>query len=115
MPHSPEDKKRALSRVRRIRGQVEALERALESGESCMTILQQIASIRGATNGLMGEMVEIHLQDELVKRRNHPRPESDKNGGSRPSATILLKINHDEGRDPYEITCSQSRLARASR
>ena len=47
MPHSPEDKKRALSRVRRIRGQVEALERALESGEPCMTILQQIASIRG--------------------------------------------------------------------
>lgn len=66
MPHSPEDKKRALSRVRRIRGQVEALERALESGEPCMTILQQIASIRGAANGLMGEMVEIHLQDELV-------------------------------------------------
>lgn len=62
MPHSPEDKKRALSRVRRIRGQVEALERALESGEPCMTILQQIASIRGAANGLMGEMVEIHLQ-----------------------------------------------------
>ncbi|MDU4361487.1 MAG: S-(hydroxymethyl)glutathione dehydrogenase/class III alcohol dehydrogenase [Klebsiella oxytoca] len=61
MPHSPEDKKRALSRVRRIRGQVEALERALESGEPCMTILQQIASIRGAANGLMGEMVEIHL------------------------------------------------------
>ena len=50
MPHSPEDKKRALSRVRRIRGQVEALERALESGEPCMTILQQIASIRGAAN-----------------------------------------------------------------
>ena len=56
MPHSLEDKKRALSRVRRIKGQVEALERALESGDSCLTILQQIASIRGASNGLMGEM-----------------------------------------------------------
>ena len=72
MPHSPEDKKRALSRVRRIRGQVEALERALESGEPCMTILQQIASIRGAANGLMGEMVEIHLQDELVSGDTTP-------------------------------------------
>ena len=69
MPHSPEDKKRALSRVRRIRGQVEALERALESGEPCMTILQQIASIRGAANG---EMVEIHLQDELVSGDTTP-------------------------------------------
>ena len=66
MPHSPEDKKRILTRVRRIRGQVDALERALESGEPCLAILQQIAAVRGASNGLMGEMVEIHLKDELV-------------------------------------------------
>ena len=66
MPHSPEDKKRVLTRVRRIRGQVDALERALEAGEPCLAILQQIAAVRGAANGLMGEMVEIHLKDELV-------------------------------------------------
>ncbi|MGL5700375.1 MAG: metal/formaldehyde-sensitive transcriptional repressor [Kluyvera sp.] len=72
MPHSPEDKKRALGRVRRIKGQVEALERALESGDSCLTILQQIASIRGAANGLMGEMVEMHLKDELVSGETTP-------------------------------------------
>ncbi|MGL5239190.1 MAG: metal/formaldehyde-sensitive transcriptional repressor [Kluyvera ascorbata] len=72
MPHSPEDKKRALTRVRRIKGQVEALERALESGDSCLTILQQIASIRGAANGLMGEMVEMHLKDELVSGETNP-------------------------------------------
>ena len=57
MPHSPEDKKRILTRVRRIRGQVDALERALESGEPCLAILQQIAAVRGASNGLMGELV----------------------------------------------------------
>ena len=72
MPHSPEDKKRILTRVRRIRGQVDALERALESGDSCLTILQQIASIRGASNGLMGEMVEMHLKDELVSGETTP-------------------------------------------
>lgn len=66
MPHSPEDKKRILTRVRRIRGQAEALERALENGEPCLAILQQIAAVRGAANGLMGEMIEIHLKDELV-------------------------------------------------
>lgn len=66
MPHYPEDKKRILTRVRRIRGQAEALERALEAGEPCLAILQQIAAVRGAANGLMGEMVEIHLKDELV-------------------------------------------------
>lgn len=72
MPHSPEDKKRALSRVRRIKGQVDALERALEGGEQCLTILQQIASIRGAANGLMGELVEMHLKDELVSGETTP-------------------------------------------
>ena len=75
MPHSPEDKKRALSRVRRIRGQVEALERALESGEPCMTILQQIASIRGAANGLMGEMVEQDKTDAVFTRPRDKRTE----------------------------------------
>ncbi|EAA3330227.1 metal/formaldehyde-sensitive transcriptional repressor [Salmonella enterica subsp. enterica serovar Meleagridis] len=72
MPHSPEDKKRILTRVRRIRGQVEALERALESDEPCLAILQQIAAVRGASNGLMSEMVEIHLKDELVSGETTP-------------------------------------------
>ncbi|ABU76962.1 hypothetical protein ESA_01708 [Cronobacter sakazakii ATCC BAA-894] len=72
MPHSPEDKKRILTRVRRIRGQAEALERALEAGEPCLHILQQIAAVRGAANGLMGEMVEIHLKDELVSGETTP-------------------------------------------
>ena len=66
MPHSEKDKKRILTRVRRIRGQAEALERALEKGDSCIEILQQIAAVRGAANGLMGEMMAIHLKDELV-------------------------------------------------
>ena len=65
MPHSPEDKKRILTRVRRIRGQVDALERALESGDPCLAILQQIAAV-------MGEMVEIHLKDELVTGETTP-------------------------------------------
>ena len=66
MPHLEKDKKRILTRVRRIRGQAEALERALEKGDSCIEILQQIAAVRGAANGLMGEMMAIHLKDELV-------------------------------------------------
>ncbi|CCK14540.1 Uncharacterized protein YaiN in in formaldehyde detoxification operon [Cronobacter universalis NCTC 9529] len=72
MPHSPEDKKRILTRVRRIRGQAEALERALEAGEPCLHILQQIAAHGPAANGLMGEMVEIHLKDELVSGDTTP-------------------------------------------
>ena len=55
MPHTPEELKRVQTRVRRIRGQAEALERALEQGTGCAQVLQQIAAIRGAVNGLMSE------------------------------------------------------------
>jgi DNA-binding FrmR family transcriptional regulator len=70
MPHSPEDKKKALTRVRRIRGQAEALERALEAGADCAPVLQQLAAIRGAVNGLMSEILESHIREELAAERS---------------------------------------------
>ncbi len=54
MPSTPEEKKKVLTRVRRIRGQIDALERSLEGDAECRAILQQIAAVRGAANGLMG-------------------------------------------------------------
>ena len=65
MPHSPEEKKKVLARIRRIRGQCEGLERALESGADCAPVLQQIAAIRGAVNGLMSEVLESHLREQF--------------------------------------------------
>jgi DNA-binding FrmR family transcriptional regulator len=65
MPHSPEDKKRAIVRLRRIRGQAEALERAVERGTDCAALLQQIAALRGAANGLMAEVLDSHLRELL--------------------------------------------------
>ena len=67
MPHSPADKKKALARVRRIRGQLDALERALEVGAECAPVLQQLAAVRGAVNGLMSEVLESHLREELAQ------------------------------------------------
>lgn len=63
MPHSPEDKKRAIMRLRRIKGQAEALERAVEGGTDCSALLQQIAALRGAANGLMAEVLDSHLRE----------------------------------------------------
>ncbi|MGB8416730.1 formaldehyde-responsive transcriptional repressor FrmR [Paraburkholderia sp.] len=65
MPHSPEEKKLVLTRVRRLRGQVDALERALEAGAECAPVLQQIAAVRGAVNGLMAGVLESHLREEF--------------------------------------------------
>jgi len=61
--HTIRDKAKLLARVRRIRGQVEALERALEAGKECAEILHQIAAVRGATNGLMAEVLEEHVRE----------------------------------------------------
>jgi DNA-binding FrmR family transcriptional regulator len=65
VPHSIQDKKKALLRVRRILGQTQALERALESGADCSPVLVQLAAIRGAVNGLMSEILESHIREEL--------------------------------------------------
>jgi len=66
VPHTPQEKKRVLARVRRIRGQLDALERGLEAGTDCGPVLQQIAAIRGAVNGLMSGVLESHLREELA-------------------------------------------------
>jgi DNA-binding FrmR family transcriptional regulator len=55
-----------LSRVRRIRGQVEAIERALDGGGECEDILQLVASCRGALNGLMAELIEGHVRFHVL-------------------------------------------------
>ena len=76
MPHSPADKKKALTRVRRIRGQLDALERALEraleDGADCAPVLQQLAAVRGAVNGLMSEILESHLREEFAHPASTP-------------------------------------------
>ena len=61
MPNQVEDKKKILLRVRKIKGQTQAIEKALEDNVECGAILQQICSVRGAINGLMNEMLEVHL------------------------------------------------------
>jgi DNA-binding FrmR family transcriptional regulator len=55
-----------LSRARRIKGQVEAIERALEGDSECEDILQLVASCRGALNGLMAELIEGHVRFHVL-------------------------------------------------
>jgi DNA-binding FrmR family transcriptional regulator len=61
MAHTVREKTKLLARIRRIRGQIEALERALDGEKGCAEVLQQIAAVRGAINGLMAEVIEDHI------------------------------------------------------
>ncbi len=65
MAHTIKGKKALLARVRRIKGQTEALEKALDQEHECGAVLQQIAAIRGAVNGLMAQVLEGHLRDHF--------------------------------------------------
>jgi DNA-binding FrmR family transcriptional regulator len=66
MGHTLENKKPLLNRVRRLQGQLGSLEKALDTGTECGAILQQIAAVRGAVNGLMVEVLEGHLRGHLA-------------------------------------------------
>lgn len=65
--HTTKDKAKLLARVRRIQGQTAALEKQLEKEDDCRAVLQQIAAIRGAVNGLMAAIIEGHLTDHVVR------------------------------------------------
>ncbi len=66
MSHTIRDKQKLLNRVRRIRGQIDAIERALEQESDCGEVLQQITSCRGAMNGLLAVVLEDHIRTHLV-------------------------------------------------
>lgn len=67
MAHTIREKEKLLNRIRRLRGQVDAIERGLEEGQECAAILQTIAACRGAMNGLMAELVEEQVRSHLLE------------------------------------------------
>lgn len=77
MAHTLKNKKSLLTRVRRIKGQATSLETALESGEECLKVLQQVAAVRGAINGLMSELLEGHIREHLMNEEATPQERSE--------------------------------------
>jgi len=67
MAHTIREKSKLLARVRRIKGQCEAIERSLEAEAGCAQTLQLIAGARGAMNGLMAEVLEEHLVAHVLR------------------------------------------------
>lgn len=66
MSHTIHDKAKLIARVRRLRGQVEAIERALSADAPCGDVLQLVASVRGAVGGLTAELMEDHLREHVL-------------------------------------------------
>lgn len=77
MTHTIRDKEKLIARVRRLKGQIEGIERALEAEKPCGEILRQLASARGAMNGLTAEVMEDHLREHVL----HAETDADRHQG----------------------------------
>lgn len=66
MVHVAENRSGLLARVRRLAGQVGAIEKALVSDEPCATVLHRVAAVRGGVNGLLDAVIEDHLTGHVA-------------------------------------------------
>lgn len=75
MAHTTEEKKKLLNRVRRVRGQVDAIERALDQEAECSDVLHTISACRGAMDALMAEVIEGHIRFHVLDPKTTPTDE----------------------------------------
>ena len=88
MAHSLEEKTKLLQRVRRLRGQVDAIERALRAEADCADVMQLTVAARGAANSLMAELLEDHI------RMHVSDPESERDRKRAKGAQHLIEVLH---------------------
>ena len=88
MGHVAQEKQKLLNRLKRIRGQVEAIERAVESDGECTRVLQQATACRGAMDGFIAEVIEDHIREHMID------PEAAADDTRRFAAEELITIVH---------------------
>jgi DNA-binding FrmR family transcriptional regulator len=86
MGHTIKNKSKLLARVRRLKGQAEAVERALEEERDCADVLMLVASMRGAINGLTVELMEDHIRHHVVN------PDSERDETRAKGAAELIEV-----------------------
>jgi FrmR/RcnR family transcriptional regulator, repressor of rcnA expression len=67
MSHLSREKLDLLNRTKKIVGQLEGVERALDQDAPCADVLQRLAAVRGGINSLMGELMEDHIRHHMPR------------------------------------------------
>ena len=88
MSHVAKEKTKLLNRLRRMRGQVEAMERAVEADQECARVLQQATACRGAMDGFIAEVIEDHIREHMLD------PAAPPGDPRREAAEDLVQIVH---------------------
>lgn len=70
MGHLSTENTKLIARIRRLKGQLEGVERMLTEGEDCFTILQSAAACRGAFNALTKELILSHVEHHLIESKD---------------------------------------------
>ena len=86
MSHTIKHKAKLLARVRRLKGQLEAVERSLEAEAPCGEVLNLVASVRGAVTGLTAELIEDHVREHVSN------PDTDDDPGRAQGAAELIEV-----------------------
>ena len=68
------EQQKLVARIKRIRGQVDSIERSLTGGEDCADILMLLANVRGGINSLMAEVLEDHIRLHLLSEKKDENP-----------------------------------------
>jgi DNA-binding FrmR family transcriptional regulator len=88
MAHVAREKIKLLHRLRRIKGQIEAIERAVDGDQECARVLQQATSCRGALEGFIAEVIEDHIREHMLD------PAAAQDDPRRQAAEELVDIVH---------------------
>lgn len=72
MVHVVAEKQKLLNRIRRLRGQIDALERAVDAEEGCSEVMRLLTAARGAINAIMAEVVEDHIVLHMIDPERKP-------------------------------------------
>ena len=76
LPEISKEKQKLLSRIKRMAGQIDAVERSVSDGDECADILMLLAAIRGGVNSLMAEILEDHIRLHITHpNRTNETPE----------------------------------------
>ena len=88
MSHVSREKTKLLNRLRRLRGQIEAIARAVGEDQECARVLQQATACRGALDGFIAEVIEDHIREHMVD------PAAAPTDPRREAAEELIEIVH---------------------
>jgi FrmR/RcnR family transcriptional regulator, repressor of frmRAB operon len=88
MSHVAREKTKLLNRLKRMRGQIEAIERAVNADDECATVLQQATACRGALDGFIAEVIEDHIREHMMG------PQGGQDSTSSAAGEELIEIVH---------------------